>query len=204
MHHAYLLVGSPEAAEEHLQAFLAPQGITLTGSPDFFVWKEALFGIDEARALSVAAARKAFVNKKIFFIAPEKLTHEAQNALLKTFEDPYPDTHFFLSVREEALVLPTLRSRMQTVHVKSSASDTKENEAEKFLSLSIADRLAFTKKFVDQEKNVSLFLDRLLLLSRENKLPTETVKKIYNVRQVSDDRSTSARLILEHLAVVLP
>lgn len=202
MHHAYLLVGEPEAAESHLQSMLNEQGIVVVGSPDFFVFKDPLFGIDEARALSLSAARKAFINKKIFFIAPEKLTHEAQNALLKTFEDPYPDTHFFLVVREEGLVVPTLRSRMQMIRL--SGPQPSQAEAEQFLSLSVADRLVFSKKFVDQEKNLSIFLDKLLLLAREKNLSAELLKKIYNVRRVSDDRGTSVRLILEHLALVLP
>lgn len=208
MHHAYLLVGELSTAEAHLQSFLAEQGIATAGSPDFFTWKEPLFGIDEARALSISAAHKAFTGKKIFFIAPEKITHEAQNALLKTFEDPYPETHFFLVVREEELILPTLRSRMQTVRMtRLNLVQTRQgstlSEAEKFLSLLVADRLVFVKKFVDKEKNLSVFLDQLLLLARENNLSSAILKKIYNVRRVSDDRGTSPRLILEHLALVL-
>jgi len=56
---------------------------------------------------------------------------------------------------------------------------------------------------VDKEKNLSVFLDQLLLLARENNLSSAILKKIYNVRRVSDDRGTSPRLILEHLALVL-
>ena len=203
MHHAYLLVGDSVAARSHLDSMMEELGITLKGSPDFFLWAEDLFGIDEARALSAAALRKAFGEQKIFLITPERLTLEAQNALLKTFEDPYPDTHFFLAVREEELVLPTLRSRMEMVRVQSSALDN-STEAEKFLGLSIPERLNFIKKFVDKEQNLSVFLDGLLEFARVHSLSSESLKRIYNVRLMSDDRGASPRLILEHLALVLP
>ncbi|MEK7227453.1 MAG: hypothetical protein AAB641_01000 [Patescibacteria group bacterium] len=192
LHHAYLLVGEREAARSFLLSFFKEQRIILTGSPDFLIFSEDVFGIDEARALNIQAISKAFGERKVFFIAAHRLTHEAQNALLKTFEDPYPDTHFFLVVREEALVLPTLRSRMQTLHVKSGKVSS---EAEKFLKLSISDRLKFAKEFVEKEKNLSTFLDELLLLSKS--------RKVYDMRLLSDNRGAAPKLILEHLALVL-
>ncbi|OHA91960.1 MAG: hypothetical protein A3J09_00440 [Candidatus Zambryskibacteria bacterium RIFCSPLOWO2_02_FULL_51_21] len=189
MHHAYLLVGSAEQAEKYLREFVGD----LTGSPDYFVFKDDVFGIGDARKLSESAVRKAFTDRKIFLIAPVKITREAQNALLKTFEDPVENTHFFLAAREEELIIPTLCSRMRVVRLSSEASEA--NEASKFLRLPIKDRLNFVKKFVDKEENLSVFLDELLALTRS--------KKIYDVRKFSDDRSASSRLILEHLALVL-
>lgn len=200
LHHAYLLVGERSSAEAFLHSFWAEKGTTLTGSPDYFLFTEELFGIDEARKLTVSAARKAFGDRKIFFIAPERVSIEAQNALLKTFEDPYENTHFFLVVREEGLIIPTLRSRMQALRVKHPMFDS---GAEKFLSSSIKDRLNFAKKFADNEKNLSVFLDELLLLLRANGSMAEPLKKVYEARRYSDDRSAAPRLILEHLSLVL-
>ncbi|MEK7176065.1 MAG: hypothetical protein AAB695_01680 [Patescibacteria group bacterium] len=193
LHHAYLVVGEREAARSSLISFFKEQGVALIGSPDFFIFSEDVFGVSDARELNIAATGKAFGTRKIFFIAPERLTHEAQNALLKTFEDPYPDTHFFLVVREEALVLPTLRSRMQLMRLTNEANEA--NEAKKFLKLSLKDRLKFAKAFADNEKNLSEFLDELLLISKS--------RRIYNLRLLSDDRGAAPRLILEHLALIL-
>lgn len=202
LHHAYLLIGDREEAEKVLHELFEREGFRLAGSPDFFVFKEALFGIDSARELSVMAARKAFVEKKVFLIAPEKITLEAQNALLKTFEDPVPHTHFFLSVRDEGVIIPTLRSRMQSARLVSAASE--DSEAEKFLKLNLKGRLAFAKKFADAEKNLSAFLDDLLLLLREKGNPDRQAQEnIYKMRLVSDQRGAAPRLVLEHLAVVI-
>jgi len=199
MHHAYLLVGDPKEAEAYLRAFWNERGMELSGSPDYFVYKGELFGIEDARSLSDYAQRKAFIERKIFFIAPERMSREAQNALLKTFEDPIENTHFFLVSREEELIIPTLRSRMQTLHVQHSVLN---NEAEKFLSLSLKDRLNFAAKFADAGENLSAFLDKLmLLLKKTGKL--DSVKCVYEARKYSDDRAAAPRLILEHLALVL-
>ncbi len=201
LHHAYLLVGERGESESSLHAFFESKGAKLTGSPDFFPWKDELFGIDEARRLNAQAVRKAFGERKVFFIAPERITLEAQNALLKTFEEPIPGTHFFLVMREEGLALPTLLSRMQVVRVAAD-SDARESASE-FLAMVVAKRLAFAKKFADAEKNLSAFLDDLLLALRAKGVRREALTQVYEARQVSDDRSASARLILEHLALVL-
>ncbi len=193
MHHAYLLVGDSDGAGEFLRAFWEERGVKLAGSPDYFLFGEPLFGIDEARKLSEQAARKAFAERKIFFVAPEKITVEAQNALLKTFEDPVEDTHFFLVVREEELIIPTLRSRMEILYLAGEANEA--NEAKKFLELPLKDRISFAAKFAEKEKNLSVFLDELLRLKKS--------KEVYKMRLYSDDRAASARLILEHLALVL-
>lgn len=187
LHHAYIVVGDALEIERELVETFA-----LSGSPDYFVHKDSVFGIDNARTLSEISFRKAFTGKKFFLIAPEKLTLEAQNALLKTFEDPAPDTHFFLVVRSVESILPTLKSRCQVLELSRSEE---VKEAEKFMKLSLKERLAFVKKFVDAEKNVSVFLDELLLLTRS--------KPVYKLRLVSDARGVSPRLILEHLALVL-
>lgn len=196
LHHAYLLLGDKVAAESFLLTLFEKEGQSLVGSPDYFVVKDVLFGVDDARALSERAIHRAFTTRKVFFIAPERITLEAQNALLKTFEEPIANTHFFLVVREESMIIPTLRSRMKVVPVQHSVSN---KEAENFLKLSLKERLNFVKKFVDKEKNLSAFLDDLLLELRHN----HEVGQVYKLRLLSDDRSVSPRLILEHLALVL-
>ena len=205
-HHANLLIASPEEAEVYLRRFCDSLGITLANSPDFFVFKTETFGIDEARELRLLAVRKSLTTtiggKKIFLITPILLTHEAQNALLKTFEDPFPDTLFFLAVREEGLVVPTLRSRMQTVHLHRETK-SQYGEAEEFLSLSPKDRLIFAKKFVLEEKSLPIFLDNLLLLLRKKGVKKKSIESVYNLSRLVSNTALAPRLIIEHLSLVL-
>jgi len=202
-HHSNLLIGTPEAAETYLKSFCDNLEVKLANNPDFFAFRMPTFGIDEARELSLLSARKALIHHKIFFITSSRLTLEAQNALLKTFEDPFPDTYFFLVAREEALIIPTLLSRMQAIRVGHGGVASVYAEAERFLSLPIKDRLLFAKKFVEDEGDLPIFLDDLLLLLRQDKKSSKLLKAVYDIRRVVSDFLVSPRLVIEHLSLVL-
>lgn len=204
LHHANLLVGTPEAAELHLRLLCEGLSIKLANNPDFFAFRMETFGIDEARELRLLAARKALVDTKIFLISSQHVTLEAQNALLKTFEDPFPDTYFFLVAREEALVIPTLRSRLQVSRLNlDRQGSTLTQDAEKFLALSLKDRLLFAKKFADEEKSVQVFLDELLLLLRKDKKSSKLLEIVYNIKRSIGGSLVSPRLVIEHLSLVI-
>ncbi|MDP3875229.1 MAG: hypothetical protein Q8Q22_01800 [bacterium] len=210
MHHANLLIGAPEEAESYLRSLYNNLGIELANNPDFFAFKMETFGIDEARELRLLSTRKAVTaakagqaGRKIFLITPMRLTLEAQNALLKTFEDPFPDTYFFLGVSEESLVIPTLLSRMQIFRTYGGVASVGA-DADKFLSLSVKERLLFAKKFADEEKSLPVFLDNLLLMLRKCRGAPDVVEKVYNIRRLIRDSTASPRLVIEHLSLVLP
>ncbi|MDO8569218.1 MAG: hypothetical protein Q7R89_00290 [bacterium] len=203
LHHANLLIGTPEEAEAYLRSLCDSLDIRLANNPDFIFFKTEIFGIDEARELKLLSTRKAVVSRKIFLITPVRLTLEAQNALLKIFEDPFPDTFFFLAVREEGLIVPTLRSRMQTLQIPKRPSFG-SNEAEEFLSLSLKDRLLFAKDFANEEKNLTIFLDNLLFLLRKRSEMHESMEKVYTIRRSIGDSGIASRLVIEHLSLVLP
>lgn len=212
LHHANLIIASREQAESHLRFLCDSLGIILVNNPDFFVFPKEIFGIDEARELRLLAVRKSLTTttgdlpaqpgKKIFLITPELITPEAQNALLKTFEDPVPDTYFFLSVREEGLVIPTLRSRMEIFRV-SQDKLLKSGDAEQFLSMSPGERLVFAKKFVDEDRSLPNFLDDLLLVLRKKEGTKKSIESVYNLSLSVSTGTPAPRLVIEHLSLVL-
>lgn len=203
LHHANLLVGTIEEAREYLNKLCQSLGVKVQGNPDFYALDSRVFGIDEARDLKLLASRKSFGGKKLFLISADALTREAQNALLKTFEDPKEDTHFFLVVREERQVLPTLLSRMSVEHLLGDRPQS--SLAQEFLSMPMKKRLAQVKVYSDKESsNLVEFLDDLLLLLKKDKDKRETLRDVYKLRKFAGDTSASSRLILEHLALVLP
>lgn len=205
LHHANLLLGTPEEAELYLKSLCENLGVTIANNPDFFSFRMDIFGIDNARELRLLSLRKALTDRKIFFISSIQLTPEAQNALLKTFEDPPSNTHFFLTAREESVIEPTLLSRMRVIKIRSNLVKkdlTLFNDARKFLSLSVKDRLLFAKEFVDKEKNIIIFLDDLISFLTSWDKKGELLKKVYNIRRLIND-SVASRLIIEHLSLVL-
>ena len=189
-HHANLLVGSRESAKGYLHNLSEDLGIRLAGNPDVFILEPETFGIDEAREVRTFAARKAFGEMKIFFISSPLITLEAENALLKTFEDPYPDTYFFLVVQDVGVVIPTLLSRMQVTKLYPSLDEG--DEAEKFLDSNIKERMSYAKDF---EGDLPRFLDQILTLRR--------IPVVHKMRLMSTRHAAPSRLILEHLALVL-
>jgi hypothetical protein len=201
LHHAYLVPGD-EDADALLASIFSQLGIKESGNPDFFAFRTDSFGIDEARDLGARAGRKAFGHRKIFVISAGRITVEAQNALLKSMEDPYPDTHFFVRVRGEHLLIPTLRSRMQVLRPGGSVVSNTE-EAEKFLASPISDRLNFAKKFADDERAVSPFLDAVMKVLKAKQSSLDKLDRVFTLRRFADDRSASARLLLEHLSLVI-
>ncbi len=207
-HHAYLLIGERGEVDKYLESIFDDAGLSPVGNPDVFVLEQSVFGVDDARAISERAPQRAFGTKKVFVIHAEKFTSEAQNALLKTIEEPTENTHFFISAREPQIFLPTLLSRLHEVRVGGELM--KNKEVEKFLTNPIAKRLNFAKSFADEVKDdergagaLAEFLDSLLLKLRTDGAPLLTQKKILTLRTYARDSSAQPRLILEHLALVL-
>lgn len=206
-HHAYLLLGERGEVDAYLDEAFKIAGMNPVGNPDVFILEQNVFTVDDSRALSDRAIEKAFGERKIFVIHAEKFTPEAQNALLKTFEDPVPNTHFFISAREAGMFLSTLLSRMHTVRVGGEMEES--NEVKKFLKKTPKQRIDFAKKFADEKEErgagaLAEFLDSLLLELRTNGAPLATQKKILNLRTYARDSGAMPRLIIEHLALVLP
>ncbi len=101
LHHAHIIEGAHiEVVPELLSAIERHMGIYAKGNPDLTVEVHQSFGIDESRTLSSRQTRASFGDetRKIFIISTDSFTREAQNALLKTFEEPTADTHFFIIV----------------------------------------------------------------------------------------------------------
>lgn len=60
----------------------------------------------------------------------ELLTQEAQNAILKTLEEPPKHTQIYLEAPTDAALLPTIISRCQTVHLPATANEMSKLETE--------------------------------------------------------------------------
>ena len=201
LHHAYLFEGDTEIGQTYLEELLLRIGIDRAQNPDYFVFENEAFTVGEARILTERAQGKAFGSKKIFVIKSPRYTPESQNALLKTLEEPTENTHFFLLLSERDLLLPTLLSRLEVVRMHGESK--KQKDAETFLDLTPLERITFSKKFVDKEKQLAPFLDALMELLKTKGAGLEEIEKVFIQRKFADDPAVMPRLILEHLAVVL-
>ena len=94
----------------------------VTGNPDFWQGDYNVFKIADSRKINEAHLNKPVkYDRKIFVISANFITKDAQNSLLKIFEEPNPGTHFFV-IMPQNILLSTLRSRMQIVNLQNFAT----------------------------------------------------------------------------------
>jgi DNA polymerase-3 subunit delta' len=78
-----------------------------------------LISVEQVRDIVAAATLRPYEGRnKVFIIDPaEALSVGGSNSLLKTLEEPPRDTVFILLTRSYDLLLPTIRSRSQPIHI---------------------------------------------------------------------------------------
>lgn len=213
-HHAYGIAGEcGEVVPKLFSALKESSGINALGNPDFRVESYDVMGVHESRALKESAGRKAVSGgKKIFVICARGITKEAQNALLKVFEEPPKSTHFFLIVPSLDMLLPTLRSRLSLLRSDVADERRPSSLAEDFLHSAIPARLKTINKLLKSaeeetgKRELIAFLDEIErnLAIKDRNIGAVALEELFKVKKYVRDRAPSFKLLLEHLALVLP
>ena len=125
------------------------------GNPDIIVLRHTVCSVEHARKLLTYAYQSGLSGQKLIVLATERIFHEAQNALLKVFEEPPEGTTIVLVVPSLGMVLPTLRSRLITLPNNLSAVDRSliSAEAQTFIQASATEREKIVKKLLDRSKS---------------------------------------------------
>ena len=221
IHHAYGIFGDREKVRNELTVFLERDlKFPITGNSDFWQGDFNVFKIADSRSLNEAHLnRPVKYDKKVFVIFANFITKDAQNSLLKIFEEPRADTIFFLVLPEATDLLATFKSRL----IIGKVTEGKEDlflQAEEFLKAKVGKRLEIinkiTKDIKDEKKTKSdaiLFIKNLEKLIRNNRKLNKTkggkdesflaVEDIEKAISYAGDESPSIKVILEHLALVL-
>lgn len=221
-HHAYCIEGvGRDGAEEFVGELRGIFGIE-KNNPDLIFLSVQKFGIDEARDFRALAANRAIGGgKKIFVLASDSITNEAQNALLKTFEEPSLETTIFLLVKTADMLLPTLRSRVEIVRCTSSVPKQLTPSVvrqtlgvSEFLSGALSERLARAREIGELLKKEKMtraeavsFISDIIARARGENFPQERAASLNEAllaEKYSYDRSASLKILIEHLAIVLP
>lgn len=221
-HHAYLITGELEEGIRRARAFVADEYRIAPGSnPDVTELRFGLLSVEDARALfNLAMRRPVKGDFNIIIIGATRFFHEAQNALLKLFEEPPATTRLFLIVPAEGNVLPTLRSRLVPLAVGSNTriapiaeeflrarADTREKLVAKLLERAKSD---------DDDEKAAARADAVALLSGLMHAAYALEKKKPDPERaafLSDsdrflpmlhERSAPLKLIFEHILLTLP
>lgn len=222
-HHAYLYAGDREAGIKAARTFCERSlGLSGAANPDLAVFEYGLFSVDDARRIGSFATQGG---DKAIVIAAGRLFHEAQNALLKLFEEPKEGVTLILIVPAEGILLPTLRSRLMRLPEESETVGTFGEAADAFLAAGNAERekhiaklLARTKSDKDSEKQAAR-LEAVALLSgitraayaarrnREGARAHELdllLRDLDRFMPILHERSAPLKMIFEHLLIVMP
>lgn len=216
LHHAYAIEGDKKTVVPELYSFFENDlKIQTKANPDFYFNEFESFGIDSGRELIERASRKAIQDKmRIFVVSISSITSEAQNALLKLFEEPAEGAYFFIIVQSSEIFIPTLRSRFNIIRqsIIFAENDTLINN---FLKASKADRIKLLEDIIEEykenkNKGKALdFLNNLEAILYKNKSKARPWTKqdieIFEMIQKSRDyirgRAPSVKMILENISL---
>src|ERR1700733_13415356 len=136
-----------------IRMLLKEEGIETEANPDIYIREYNSFGVDEARELAAKASSRAVgATGRIFVIVTPGMTSEAQNALLKTLEEPSGDARFFIVIPSPLILLPTLRSRAQLLEL-AGAAQAALVDASVFLKARPETRLEMLKPLLEKDED---------------------------------------------------
>lgn len=195
-------------------------GMVLQNNPDAVILRHGLFSVADARRVADLASQVAFSGEhRVLIITASRAYHEAQNALLKLFEEPPTGTYLFFIIPSFGGLLPTLRSRVQELKAESSKQKAVSGDAEQFLKATKEKRSALIKKLADgkdegerrENRETALHIVNGVealayqsLHKREGRALQELLSDIAVLRGHLYERSAPVRMILEHLSLVIP
>lgn len=161
-------------------------------------------GIDEVRALiKEANLTPLAAEERVFIIAYSDMTTEAQNALLKTLEEPSRTSRFYIVIEREEKLLPTLRSRLVLLE-EEIQTDSARKEFETFLAASYGERLKAIGERATKKDDVWM---RMLFTDIEryahDTQSRELMDAVVTFGQYFDRPGSSRKMILEHCALIL-
>jgi ribose 1,5-bisphosphokinase PhnN len=200
--HAVVLVGPTGSGKRTLAIKLAeqvlklpdasfadhPYGLIIASEDGKAIGIEAVRQLEQFLALKVPS--HAIFDRAIIIEDAHLLTLEAQNALLKTLEEPPVGTILVLTVTHQQAVLPTIRSRMQSIAVGRLERDE---------LMAYFDSQDFDQKTVQQAYAISGGLPGLmyaLLHETDHPLMEATIR----ARQLLSQSTYERLLVVDELA----
>jgi hypothetical protein len=100
----------------------------------------------------------------------DRLTTEAQNALLKTLEEPPPHTYIIGTTRIPEALLPTILSRMSVVRLTDVTQKSDTSILLKLLRESPGQRISLIEPFIATHDDAKKFVTSLLGAAQEELL----------------------------------
>ena len=212
----FLIAGNADDLPQVLN-MLKGEGITTEANPDLYVRSYRQFGIDDAHELRARASSRAVGERRVFVITAGGMTSEAQNALLKTLEEPPADALFIFLIPAPETLLATVRSRSQMLVLDGAAPSRKPRiDPKEFLAAMPTKRIDMLKLVLEKDDDdkydtgaILAFLTSLekYVAMRDLRSPTfdrDALDTIYRARMYITDRGALVKTLLESVALLSP
>lgn len=194
-HHALHIAGDDAVARKVAGAFAEFDTVHIALSS---------LGIDESREIrTLSHEGPSRGDRRYIIVSFDRATLEAQNALLKTLEDPPRTTRLVLVSPDFAGLIDTVRSRLHAIDLPEAAFAKSG-----LLPLSTADRLAAAAPAVESKNFGALRAMVTAIIPEVSALPaadqTEARSLINAALTELSGRSPSPKMLMEYLMVRLP
>lgn len=139
----------------------------------------------------------------------DRLTVEAQNAMLKTLEEPPADTYIIGTTGNPEALLPTVRSRMSTIRLNDITEIPDTKLLRSLLTATPGKRLQMLEPFLSTRDDAKLFVVTLLGAARKELLTNpspELTLLIRNLLAASSQLSVNVnqKLVVDNAVLSIP
>ncbi|MEA3399010.1 MAG: hypothetical protein U9R00_00665 [Patescibacteria group bacterium] len=207
LYHSYVIEGDPKVLVSKLHEYLKEKEI-IKSQIDVLLQEYNAFSMNDSIFIKKwHSESKIGDGKKVCIIGTKFVNREAENALLKIFEEPKKDTHFFLILPNASDLLPTTLSRVQVIKVEGSVED-----GSNFVNLNTKERLNYVVKLIKNYKDdnaelrhqaINLINSLEIVLNKDVKKNKFALKEINTCRKYLSLPGSSVKMILDHLALVV-
>ena len=204
--HAYLVAGRSEDIDTVLE-LLKKEGVDTEKNPDLYIRQYGQFAIDDARQLIERAALRAIGERRVFVLCIDSINADAQNALLKTLEEPPGGTLFFFLHPAPDTLLPTIRSRAQMLSLPSRSARAPLIDVATFLKATPAKRLDMLEPLLEKDqaehRDFGEILAFLSALEKHLQKSPHGLHALYRARRYITDRGALVKPLLEQMALLI-
>ncbi len=167
-------------------------------------------GIEQVREATAFLSKKPTIGDKkaIVVLNADKFTIDAQNAFLKTLEEPPSYATIILSVKTQEALLPTINSRCQRIFADAKESGVGERVQKNGINLikkmSVEDKFTWSQETAKEEKDTIIdMLEEWVNEERENLAEhpkhAKNIRIICKVKEDLEKTNLNTRLALDYL-----
>lgn len=224
LHHFCVVVGNSEQALKDLEdLFKKFFNFPFTANSNFSLERFENFFVEDAERFSGQNLRKIKENHiRLSVLVCQNITRQAQNALLKTFEEPVLGHYFFMLIPTANLLLPTVASRADIIYLETPSSIYESaDSADEFFKnyqeisrMSYGERLALATKILERlrkdkihKSDVVSYINDLAYEHNKQSLfsqPIEdarlkSLENLHVITKYADKQGASLKSLLEYL-----